>query len=157
MLYYLLVYTFMNMGVFAVVTLFVKSNGKGEKISDFKGFGAQHPLYAFFMALFLLALAGVPPTGGFTAKFFILAAAVNAQYYWLAVLGVVATAVALFFYAKVIFYMYMGEPSVAREEIGTGIAGKTVLFISAAGTMIPGVYPAPFMEMAVKAIKPFLI
>jgi len=49
------------------------------------------------------------------------------------------------------------EPSAAREEIGTGIAGRTVLFISAAGTMIPGVYPAPFMEMAVKAIKPFLI
>ncbi len=110
-----------------------------------------------FLALLLLALAGVPPTGGFTAKFFILAAAVDAQYYWLAVLGVVATAVALFFYAKVIFYMYIREPLAAREEIGTGIAGRTVLFISAAGTMIPGVYPTPFMEMAVKAIKPFFI
>lgn len=157
MLYYLLVYTFMNMGVFTVVTLFVMADGKGEEISDFKGLGAQQPLFAFCMALFLLALAGVPPTGGFAAKFFILAAAVQAHYYWLAALGVVATAVALFFYAKVIFYMYMREPSEARENTGTGIAGKTVLFISAAGTMIPGVYPAPFMDMAVKAIKSILI
>lgn len=157
MLYYLLVYTFMNMGVFAVVTLVVKSDGKGENISDYRGLGTQQPLLAFFMALYLLALAGVPPTAGFAAKFFILASAIEAQYYWLATIGVMATAVALFFYAKVIFYMYMREPTEALEMTGTGVAGKAVLFIAAAGTVIPGVYPAPFMEMAVKAIKPLLI
>ena len=156
MLYYLLVYTFMNTGVFAVVTLVVKSDGKGENISDYRGLGTQQPLLAFFMALYLLALAGVPPTAGFTAKFFILASAIEAKYYWLATIGVMATAVALFFYAKVIFYMYMREPDGSLEMTGPGLVGKTVLLIAAAGTVIPGIYPAPFMEMAVKAVKPLL-
>jgi NADH-quinone oxidoreductase subunit N len=156
MLYYLLVYTFMNIGVFAVVTLVVKSDGKGQNISDYKGLGAQQPLLALFMALYLLALAGVPPTAGFAAKFFILASAIEAEYYWLAAIGVISTAVALFFYAKVIFYMYMKEPEGSLEMTGPGLVGKTVLLIAAAGTVIPGIYPAPFMEMAVKAIKPLL-
>lgn len=156
MLYYLLVYTFMNIGVFAVVTLVVKSDGKGENISDYRGLGTQQPLLAFFMALYLLALAGVPPTAGFTAKFFILASAIEAKYYWLATIGVMATAVALFFYAKVIFYMYMREPDGSLEMTGPGLVGKTVLLIAAAGTVIPGIYPEPFMEMAVKAVKPLL-
>jgi NADH-quinone oxidoreductase subunit N len=156
MLYYLLVYTFMNIGVFAVVTLVVKSDGKGEKISDYKGLGAQQPLLAFYMALYLLALAGVPPTGGFVAKFYILASAVEAKYYWLAIIGVMTTAVALFFYAKVIFYMYMREPDGQSVMTATGLVGKAVLLIAAAGTVIPGIYPAPFMEMAVKAVQPLL-
>jgi len=156
MLYYLLVYTFMNIGVFAVVTLVVKSDGKGENIRDYSGLGTRQPLLAFFMALYLLALAGVPPTAGFAAKFFILASAIEAEYYWLATIGVLATAVALFFYAKVIFYMFMREPEGSLEMTATGLAGKTVLLITAAGTVIPGIYPAPFMEMAVKAIQPLL-
>jgi NADH-quinone oxidoreductase subunit N len=156
MLYYLLVYTFMNMGVFAVVTLVVKSDGKGEKIGDYRGLASQDPLLAFFMALYLLALAGVPPTAGFAAKFFILASAIEAEYYWLATIGVVSTAVALYFYAKVIFYMYMKEPEGSLEMTTTGLVGKTVLLIAAAGTVIPGIYPAPFLEMAVKAIEPLL-
>jgi NADH-quinone oxidoreductase subunit N len=155
-LYYLLVYTFMNIGVFSVVTLLLKGDGNGENISDFKGLGTRNPAIAFFMALFLLALAGVPPTGGFAAKFFILAAAIDAQFYWLAAIGVMATAVALFFYVKVIFYMYMQDAGGAIETVRSGPAGKTVLIIAAAGTVIPGVYPAPFMEMAINAIKPLL-
>jgi len=156
MLYYLLVYTFINIGVFAVVTLIVTGDGQGEKISDYKGLGSQHPLLAFFMTLYLLALAGVPPTAGFVAKFYILAAAIEAQYYWLAIIGIITTAVALFFYAKVIFYMYMRDAD-GSIELGTaGISGKTVLLIAAAGTVIPGVYPAPFIEMAVRAIEPLL-
>jgi len=156
MLYYLLVYTFINIGVFAVVTLVVRRDGKGENISDYKGLGTQHPLLAFFMALYLLALAGVPPTAGFVAKFYILASAIEAQYYWLTIIGVITTAVALFFYARVIFYMYMREPDGSLELSGTGLVGQAVLLIAAAGTVIPGIYPAPFIEMAVKAIKPLL-
>lgn len=156
MLYYLLVYTFINIGVFAVVTLVVQNDGIGENISDYKGLGTQNPILAFFMALFLLALAGVPPTAGFVAKFYILASAIEARYYWLAIIGVVTTAVALFFYAKVIFYMYMREPDGSLEMGATGLVGRTVLLIAAAGTVIPGIYPAPFVEMAVKAIKPLL-
>lgn len=156
-LYYLMVYTFMNMGVFTVITMLLKKDRSGENLHDFKGLAAHHPACAFLMALYLLALAGVPPTGGFTAKFFILAAAVDAGYYWLAAIGVVATAIALFFYAKVIYYMYMKAPEGNFMDSRPGIASRMVLFVTAAGTIIPGVYPAPFVEMALKAIKPFLL
>jgi NADH-quinone oxidoreductase subunit N len=156
-LFYLLVYTFMNMGAFAVVTLLAKSNGSGEHISDYKGLAARHPVLAFSMTIFLLSLAGVPPTGGFVAKFIILAAAIDAHYYWLAVIGVIAAAIALFFYAKIIFYMYMKESSADDEIQKTGLAYRLVFFISATGTLLLGLYPAPFIEMGVNAIKPLLM
>lgn len=157
-MYYLLVYTFMNMGAFAVATMYMRGDGKGELISDYRGLYKRHPWLAFLMALFLLSLAGIPPTGGFTAKFFILASAVNAGYYVLAALGVLATVISLLFYVKVIFYMYMKEP---EEEEETGPSASflyyIVLFVTAVGTLFLGIYPTPFMEMAVEAIRPLLI
>jgi NADH-quinone oxidoreductase subunit N len=155
-LYYLLVYTFMNMGAFTVIALLPQGAHRGEYLSDYTGLSSHHPLFAFYMALFLLSLAGVPPTGGFAAKFFILASAVNAGYYWLASIGVVASAIALFFYAKVIFYMYMKEPEEVFEMPRASLSARIGLLIAAAGTVIPGVYPAPFMEMAINAVKPLL-
>jgi NADH-quinone oxidoreductase subunit N len=156
-LFYLLVYIFMNMGAFAIVTLLAKNNGSGEQISDYRGLASRHPLLAFSMTLFLLSLAGVPPTGGFAAKFIILASAIDAHYYWLAVIGVVAAAIALFFYAKIIFYMYMKESPGDIEIQKTGLAYRLVFFITATATLILGLYPAPFIEMGVNAIKPLLM
>ena len=155
-LYYLLVYTFMNLGVFAVVAMASGKDGTGLNIDDYKGLASQKPWASFFLALFLLALAGVPPTGGFTAKFFIFAAAVRAGYYWLVVLGVAATAVALFFYARIIYYMYMKEPQAGSIIPDSDRIGYAVLFCAALGTVLPGIYPAPFMEFAIHAIEPLL-
>lgn len=157
-MYYLLVYTFMNMGAFAIVTMLIRDDKKGENISDYKGLASRHPVLSFLMALFLLSLAGIPPTGGFVAKFFILASAINAKYYWLAVIGILATAISLFFYAKVIFYMYMRESEgITENPHRTGLDYKVALAITAAGTVLIGVYPGPFMDMAIKAIQPFLL
>jgi len=156
-LYYLLVYTFMNLGAFAVITMFIRKDGRGSELSDYRGLAAARPLWAFFLALFLLSLAGIPPTGGFTAKFFILAAAINARYYWLAAIGVLSTVIALFFYAKVIFYMYMKEPSEADDLPVMGATYSVVLILTAAGTVVMGVYPAPFMDIALRVIKPFFM
>lgn len=156
-LYYLLVYTFMNLGVFTVITLLVSHDPKGEDIAGYKGLAARNPGTALFMALYLLALAGVPPTGGFTAKFFILAAAIDAGYYALAAIGVIATAIALFFYAKVIYFMYMKEPATVLINPKPGANTRLVLMVTAVGTVLPGVYPAPFMEMAVKAVESLLL
>ena len=155
-LYYLLVYAFMNMGAFTVVALFIRDGGAGGAISDYKGLAASRPGVAFLMSLFLFSLAGIPPTGGFTAKFFILASAIGAHYYWLAAIGVLATAISLFFYAKVIFYMYMKEPDDSQQPLpAAGFAYNVALFAAAAGTLVLGIYPAPFIDMAMEAIKPF--
>jgi NADH-quinone oxidoreductase subunit N len=110
-------------------------------------------LLAFFLALFLLALIGVPPTGGFTAKFFIFAAAIEAGYYGIAIVGVVATAVALFFYTRIIFYMYMKEPQGSDDTVTPGNATRIALFIAGTGIAILGLYPSPFMRFLEKAIQ----
>lgn len=161
-MYYLLVYAFMNMGAFTVVALLARGDGSGESISDYKGLAARRPVLAFVMMLFLLSLAGIPPTGGFVAKFFILAAAIQGKYYWLAVVGVVSTAISLFFYAKVIFYMYMREPDIVDdgtpvEPAPSALAYNIVLFVTAAMTMALGIYPTPIMDMAIEAVKPLLM
>jgi NADH-quinone oxidoreductase subunit N len=156
-LYYLLVYTFMNMGAFTVVTLYLGRQWEGEHLSDYKGLASHQPVVAFALTIFLLSLAGVPPTGGFAAKFVILAAAINARYYWLAAIGVSATALALFFYAKIIFYMYMQEAETPVERPQAGLAYRVVLLVTAVGTMISGIYPPPFIEIGVKAIEPFFM
>ncbi|MBI5561609.1 MAG: NADH-quinone oxidoreductase subunit N [Deltaproteobacteria bacterium] len=161
-MYYLLVYAFMNTGAFAVVALLARGNGTGEAIADYRGLAARRPVLAFVMALFLLSLAGIPPTGGFTAKFFLLASAIEARYYWLAAIGVISTAISLFFYVKVIFYMYMKEPPeadpsapVAAEP--SALSYNIILLITALSTVALGIYPTPFMDMAIKAVKPLFM
>ena len=156
-LFYLLVYIFMNMGAFALVTLVAKRDGSGELITDYKGLSSRHPFLAFSMTLFLLSLAGVPPTGGFAAKFIILAAAIDAHYYWLAVIGVISAAIALFFYAKIIFYMYMKDAPGDTPIEETGWSYRFVFFITATGTLVLGLYPGPFIDMGVNAIRPFFM
>jgi NADH-quinone oxidoreductase subunit N len=156
-LYYLLVYSFMNMGAFAVVTLLVRGDGGGELISDYKGLSSRHPVLSILMSLFLISLTGIPPTAGFAAKFFILSSAVDAGYYWLSAIAVISTAVSLFFYVKVIFYMYMKEGGEAEARVGTGFEYAVVLILTAIATVALGVYPAPFIEAAISAIAPFFV
>ncbi|MDO8426136.1 MAG: proton-conducting transporter membrane subunit, partial [Deltaproteobacteria bacterium] len=152
----LLVYAFMNMGAFAIVTLF-RNDRIGENISDYRGLASTRPVLSFLMALFLLSLAGIPPTGGFAAKFFVFSAAIDARYYWLAAIGVVSTAISLFFYAKVIFYMYMKEPEHEEALPESGVLYNVVLLLTAFGTVFLGIYPTPFIDLAIKAVKPLLM
>lgn len=161
-MFYLFVYAFMNMGAFTVVALLAKGDGKGEAISDYKGLAARRPVIAFVMALFMLSLAGIPPTGGFTAKFFILASAIEGKYYWLAAIGVISTAISLFFYAKVIFFMYMKEPDEIDDmalvaPAPSAFAYNVIIFITAVSIVMLGVCPTPVMDMAIAAVKPLLM
>ncbi len=159
-MYYFLVYLFMNMGAFVIVTHLRSDAGgrkRGENVSDYSGLISTRPVLAFLMALFMLSLAGIPPTGGFTAKFFILSAAVRGHYYWLASIGVVSTVISLFFYARVIFYMFIKEAGDGVEHPGTCVWYNIVLFCTAAGTVFLGLYPQPFLNLAIKAAKPFFM
>ena len=159
-LYYMLVYLFMNMGAFVIVTHLRSDAGgvrKWELVSDYRGLASSRPVLALLMALFLFSLAGIPPTGGFAAKFFVLSAAVSAKYYWLAAIGVVSTVISLFFYARVVFYMFMKEPEAGIEVPKPGVCYSVVLFCTAVGTVLLGIYPTPFIDMAIKAVKPFFM
>ncbi|MBU2234462.1 MAG: NADH-quinone oxidoreductase subunit N, partial [Proteobacteria bacterium] len=110
-LFYVLVYTFMNIGAFTVVILLGQKDRENTGIESYAGLAGRHPLIALSMAIFLLSLAGIPPLAGFMGKFYILSAAIKAKYYWLAVIGVLNSVVAVYYYLRVIMAMYFREPS----------------------------------------------
>ncbi|MFZ0031732.1 MAG: NADH-quinone oxidoreductase subunit N [Candidatus Cybelea sp.] len=109
-LYYLTAYAFMNLGAFAVAAAISGDGEEGAELASYRGLGRRRPWLAATMTVFLLALAGVPPTAGFLGKILILSSSIASGYLWLAVLLIVGTAISLYAYAKVVWVMY------AREE-----------------------------------------
>ncbi|HEY1654369.1 MAG TPA: proton-conducting transporter membrane subunit, partial [Candidatus Tumulicola sp.] len=105
-LYYLTAYTFMNLGAFAVAAALSNEGEQGSRLTNYEGLARRRPWLAAAMTVFLLALAGLPPTAGFLGKILILASSVSAGYSWLAALLIAGTAISLYAYAKVIFAMY---------------------------------------------------
>jgi NADH-quinone oxidoreductase subunit N len=105
-IYYIAAYTFMNLGAFAVASLLSDDAEQGSTLANYRGLGRRRPVVAALMTLFLLAMAGLPPTAGFLGKILILSTSVNAGYPWLGGVLIAGTAISLYAYAKVIFAMY---------------------------------------------------
>jgi NADH-quinone oxidoreductase subunit N len=154
-LFYLLVYAFMTIGAFAVVTMVARSSHDARHtLSEYRGLAAQRPALAALLAFFLLAQAGVPFTGGFVAKLQVFAAAVDAREYYLAIAGVVAAVVAAFFYLRVVVTMYTGgdEPPEAaepgRRPLRVDPPAAVVLGATAAFTLVLGILPGAFLDLA---------
>jgi NADH-quinone oxidoreductase subunit N len=155
-LFYLLAYVFMNIGAFTVVILLGKKGEENTLISDYAGLSLQHPLLAAAMAIFMFSLAGVPPMAGFMAKFYVFSAAVQANYYWLAVIGVLNSAVAAYYYLRVLIYMYFREP---EKELAIGPfspAAVLAVIISVWGVLHIGILPSTFLALAQRSIRFFL-
>jgi NADH-quinone oxidoreductase subunit N len=151
-MFYLAAYALMNIGAFAVV---VHLCGKGERfqnIEDFAGLGARQPVTAALLSVFLLSLIGVPLTGGFFGKFYIFKAALESHLVWLAVLGLLNSAVAAYYYLRILVMMYMHEPSEAvrmAEPLPAGLGAALVL--PAIGTLVLGIFPAALLDFAIKS------
>jgi NADH-quinone oxidoreductase subunit N len=150
-MFYLLTYGFTTIGAFAVVTLVRDADGEASHLSQWSGLAKRSPLLAGVFTLFLLALAGIPLTSGFTGKFVIFRAGypVAAP---LVVIALVASAVAAFFYLRIVVLMYFSEPA----EDGPTIAlpsplTMTVLAVGATATVVLGIIPQPFLDLADKA------
>ena len=138
-LVYLLAYTFMNFGAFAVV-IFLETRGyAAETISDFNGLAKRSMPAAIVMLLFLLSLAGIPPTAGFIGKYYLFTAAMKAGYAWLAVLAVLASAVSLFYYFRIAGAMFFSEGEGARLQSSFSLTAAVA--ICAAGTLAIGIAP----------------
>src|SRR5439155_10707820 len=110
-LFYLLVYSIMVLGAFGAVMVSAPRGAERLDFSSWVGLGQRHPAFAGAMTLFLLALAGIPPTAGFRGKFFVFQAAIQAGETGLVVAGVLTTAIAAFFYLRLIVVMWLQEPS----------------------------------------------
>jgi len=144
---YLLIYAFMNLGIFSIVIMMRSGDFLGESIEDYAGLSKWHPGLALLMLLYLFSLAGIPPTAGFFAKFYVLVALVERGFVALAVIAVLLSAVAAYFYIRVVMVIYMREPTRAFEPALTP-AVRTTLAVTAAGTIGIGLYPAWFLRLA---------
>jgi NADH-quinone oxidoreductase subunit N len=143
----------MNIGAFTVVILLGKRGEENTLISDYAGIGFKHPLLAIAMAIFMFSLAGVPPTAGFMAKFYVFSAAVKAGYYWLAVIGVLNSVVAAYYYLRVIIYMYFREPEKELAISGFSPAAVLAVIISVWGVLQMGILPSMFLSLAQRSIQ----
>ncbi len=147
-LFYMLAYTFMNVGAFAVLVLAGKKGEENLTLQGFAGFGYKRPFLAVALTIFLFSLMGIPPTAGFAGKFYIFAGAVQAGYIWLAVIGVLNSAVSLYYYLRVMVYMYFRDP--AEDYAWVKMHGGAVasILLAIAGSLWLGIFPGPIMELA---------
>jgi NADH-quinone oxidoreductase subunit N len=151
---YLLVYAFMNLGAFAVIIMMRRRDLIGDEIDDFGGLMSRAPVPAILMLIFLLSLAGIPPTAGFIGKYFIFLALVETGHYSLAILAVAYAVVALYYYFRIVVVMFMKKaPEVTPLAASPGLT--VVLGVTLAMTLLIGIYPQPFIILAREAVRPF--
>ena len=153
---YLLVYAFMNLGAFAVIIVMRRKDLVGDELDDFSGLMARAPGMAILMLIFLLSLAGIPPMAGFIGKYFIFLSLVETGHYYLAVLAVAYSVVALYYYFRIVVAMFMRKAAEA-VPLATGVGVKVALAVTLSMTLLIGIYPQPFISMAREAIQPFFM
>ncbi|BDV44745.1 NADH-quinone oxidoreductase subunit N [Geotalea uraniireducens] len=151
-LFYMLSYTFMNIGAFAIIILVGKKGEENNNVSDYAGFATKHPVLALAMSVFLFSLAGMPPTAGFIGKFYLFSSAIKAGYIWLAIIGVLNSAASVYYYLRVMVYMYMKDPVEEFDWMKASPAVMLCILVSVAGALIPGVLPSYLLELAQKAV-----
>ena len=151
---YLLVYSFMNLGAFAVIIMMRRKNLLGDEIDDLSGLMTRAPGSAILMLIFLLSLAGIPPTAGFIGKYFILLALIQTRHYVLAVLAVAFAVVALYYYFRIVVAMFMKNPP-DTVPLATSPGLAVALGVTLGMTLLVGIYPQPFIVLAREVVRPF--
>jgi NADH-quinone oxidoreductase subunit N len=155
-LFYLLAYTFTTIGAFGAIGLCARAGEEAVEVGDYAGLARRHPVLAATLTLFLLSLVGIPPLAGFVAKFYLFGSAVQAGYIWLTVIGVLNSAIAAYYYLRVIVYMYMREPDGEPTAVAPSFAGGLALAIALVGIVLLGVIPSQFADLAQAAVAPLL-
>ena len=144
---YLLAYLFTNLGAFVTVIAFEEATGSNA-IADYAGLFKRSPWLAGTLLIFLLSLAGIPSTGGFIGKLFVFGAAIQVQYYALAIVAIVNSAIAVFYYLNVVRYMFFTAPAETATPVPVPAGIRWVLAISLIMTFVIGLYPQPFVQLA---------
>ncbi len=151
-MFYLLAYTFTNIGAFAVLAALAWREGEDQTFTQYAGLGRKHPWLAAAMALFMLSLTGIPPTGGFFGKYYLFLASVEGGLGWLAIVGVLTSVISAFFYLRVIVDMTMREPE--RKTPDRIYPALTMtLAVTALGTLVLGIWPGPWLQLAQAGLK----
>lgn len=151
LLFYLFAYLFLNLGAFAVVVLVSNAVGS-DSISDYAGLSRRAPFAAWSMTVFLLGLAGIPPTAGFLGKYYVFASAIQSGWVWLALAGVLNSVISVFYYANVIRVMHVSPP-VEESPLPRPALLHAVLLASFVLVLLIGIYPQPFIDLARVAVQ----
>jgi NADH-quinone oxidoreductase subunit N len=147
-LVYLAAYTFMNMAAFAAVSAFSESEEAPHLIMDLAGQGWERPVVSFALSVAMFSLAGIPPTVGFLGKFLAFRAAVNAHLVWLAVVGVLASLVSVFYYVRVVYYLYMKPLPKRKPAFSEPWAVRLLAVVCVLGMLVLGTLPKALVEAA---------
>ncbi len=156
--FYLLAYLFTNLGAFGMLVLVCREGYRGDDIKDWRGIGQAHPWAGLAFVVFLLSLGGIPPTAGFVGKLYLFAAAVQNEYYWLAAIGLLTSAVSMYYYGRIIMVMFM-ENREERQEAATLSKAPSLLFalvVLVVATLLLGLFPGSFLEAAKGTVAGFI-
>ena len=144
---YLMVYTFMNLGAFLVLVALRRQKIIGDEMDDISGLMKKSPGYAVLMLIFLISLAGIPPTAGFLGKYYIFWSLIEAHQYTLAVIATLYAAVAIYYYFRIVKSMFVAEAK-EKEPMATSFGIRVALAVSGVMTLLIGIYPEPFLKLA---------
>ena len=147
MLIYLLIYSFMQLGAFTIIVLLRRRDVIGDELKDFSGLHFRNPFAAFAMLLFMLSLGGIPPTAGFMGKLWLFGAAIESGYGWLAVIGVLNSAISLYYYVRIVVFMYLMKDTMGSRPT-TSPSLAIALGVGVAATLVLGLYPRALFEFA---------
>src|SRR5512134_1960027 len=150
-LFYLVVYLFMNLGAFYVVVV-VSNCLRGEDIADFTGLGSRAPYAAVALAIFLFALTGIPPFSGFIGKVYLFAEVLNRGVYWLVIVAALNSVVSLYYYARIVKAMFLEEPRDA-SAVPVPAVPRAMLALLAVPTLVLGVYWEPVARIAADSVR----
>jgi NADH-quinone oxidoreductase subunit N len=152
-LYYLLAYTVSTAGAFGALILCGSFGREAVSYEDLSGLGKRHPAAALAFSLFLVSLAGVPPTAGFFGKWFVFKAAIDGGLYWLAIVAFLNSVIGAYYYLRVLVYMYMREPAAGAPVAVPMRSGyvAAALLVSAVLVLVLGLTPSGYLDLAIKA------
>jgi NADH-quinone oxidoreductase subunit N len=156
-LFYLVVYSFATLGAFGVILLMEREPaGEAVELDAYAGLAARHPVLALVLGVSLLSLIGLPPTGGFVGKLYLFSAAIQAGYVWLAVIAVLNSVAAAYYYLRIVVYMYMREPDGVGLHAALTPAAGLALAVAVWVTFHLGLLPGPVWALARRAVAPLV-
>jgi NADH-quinone oxidoreductase subunit N len=150
-LFYLVVYLFMNLGAFYVVVL-VANGTRSEDIADYSGLGSRAPFAAVALSIFLFALTGIPPFSGFIGKVYLFAEVINRGIYWLVLVAAINSAISLYYYARIVKVMFLEDPK-ETAPLPVPAFPRALLGLLVAPTLLLGIYWEPVIRVAANSVR----
>ncbi len=151
-IFYLAVYAFMNIGAFGVISIIEDNNDSRTSLDSYAGLNSKNPVLAGFMALFMFALAGIPPLAGFFGKYYVFVGAIQADLTWLAIIGVLSSVISVYFYIRLVVYMYFKE-SVEKFNIEVSPYSLAAVIISGLFVLVFGLVPDLLLNVITAVLK----